>query len=74
MATYAVATSWCEASIAEILARARSDMPGIETSFHVLPLSRVTCTKALLVPTQIVPGATLDADIASIASRGGGGG
>src|SRR5207253_5262354 len=41
----------------------------IETSAHVFPGSRVRCTSPLFVPTQIVPAATGDALIDSIAPR-----
>ena len=44
---------------------------GIDTSLHVLPLSRVTLIRPLFVPTQIVPRATVDAPIDSIAPPGG---
>src|SRR5690349_6122456 len=66
MATYAVAASVCDASMAEMSARDAFGSPAIETSLHVFPLSRVTWMRPLFVPTQIVPGATVDGEIDSI--------
>ena len=40
-------------------------------SSHVLPSSFVTLMRPLFVPTQIVPLATVDAEIVSIAPAGG---
>src|SRR5438045_6043594 len=51
-ATNAVRASWCDASMTLTLPGA---FVGGVTFVHVLPASRVTCTKPVLVPTQITP-------------------
>src|SRR5262245_31647685 len=56
-ATYAVPAFACDASMMLMLPAGRF---GGVTFAQVLPSSRVTCTSALLVPTQIVPAATGD--------------
>src|SRR5665213_171875 len=53
-------------------ARARFGRSGIEASSHVAPLSLVILISPLLVPTQMIPAETLDADMDSMALRFGG--
>src|SRR5690348_1706126 len=67
MATYASPASLCDASMAEMSARDGLGSPAMLASSHVLPSSRVTLIRPLFVPTQIVPAATLDGEIDSIA-------
>src|SRR5512146_2321139 len=38
----------------------------METSLQLRPLSRVTCTRPVVVPTQMVPGATVEGEIDSM--------
>src|SRR6185437_10162563 len=52
--------------------RARCVRLGIDTSAHVFPLSRVRRMRPLLVPTQIVPAATLDGAMVSMMPPVGG--
>src|SRR5512147_2844102 len=54
-----------------MIARRGVGSPGIETSVHVFPSSRVSLIIPFVVPTQIVPAATGDAEIDSIAPPGG---
>src|SRR4029453_5519665 len=57
--TYASAAFVCDGSTERIC-------PGeekLDTSLHVRPLSRVIFTSPVLIPTQIVPRATVDAPI-----------
>ena len=58
----------------ETRAKLESWMPGIETSVQVRPPFRVILTRPLLVPTQITPRSTVEAEIVSIAPARGRGG
>src|SRR4051812_13229158 len=80
-ATYAVAGSKCDASIANTSARAGKGRLGTDTSSQDLPAFRVTLIKPLFVPIQMRPGVTVESDIDMIAPPpvpggefGGGGG
>src|SRR4029453_13685983 len=53
-----------------MFARRGVGRPGIDTSVHVFPSSLVSLMSPLLVPTQIVPGATVEVEIDSITPRG----
>src|SRR5690349_18700226 len=54
-----------------MIARLGVGRSGIDTSVHVFPSSRVSLIRPFVVPTQIVPAATGDADIDSMAPPGG---
>src|ERR1044071_6847937 len=71
MATYASAGLWCEASMVSMKARVGSGIPGMVTSSQVLPSSRVSLTRPLLVPTQIIPFATVEGENDSMIPGGG---
>src|ERR1051325_10309625 len=53
-------------------ARLATVIPGIVTSLHDLPWSRVTWITPLLTPTQTTPGATGDAESDPMGRIGGG--
>src|SRR5512146_341475 len=65
---YASPASKCDASSENTSARSMRGTFGMLASLHVLPPSRVTLIKPLLVPTQINPGVTVESAIDSIAA------
>src|ERR1051325_84489 len=73
-AAYAVPASTGDASTTAIACRLATVIPGIVTSLHDLPWSRVTWITPLLTPTQTTPGATGDAESDPMGRIGGGGG
>src|ERR1041384_598411 len=71
MATYASAASWWEASTVAMRARLGSGRAGTVTSSQVLPSSRVSLIKPLLVPTQIRPRVMVEGENDSMLPGGG---
>ena len=60
IATYAVAESKCDASMAKTSPRPATGRFGIDTSSQVLPSFRVSLIRPLFVPAQMTPRRTAE--------------